>query len=100
MENKNKNSKDLLVAAAIGGIVGIVGTSIYLSRKGGGDQQPLNSLGRVMVKLGEVLDDPHISDTKVAKTLEKEADRHEATISAVLNLVTLGMQFWEKIKRG
>lgn len=99
MQNTNKDSHDIFLAVVIGGILGAAGASLFFSSR---DRQgpPLNSLGRVMVQIGELLDEPQISHTRAAKEMEKKMDKYEGAVSEVIALLTAGMQLWEKMKKG
>ena len=99
MQNTNKDSNDIFFAVVVGGILGAAGASIFFATRKRAEP-PLNSLGRVMVQIGELLDEPQFSHTHAVKEAEKKMDKYEDTVSEVISIIAAGMKLWERMKKG
>lgn len=97
LDNFDKHAKKIAVAALIGGAVGLT-ASLLLSRKSNKRGSPMNSIGKVVGHLGDV-----IESTRTGKTLLKEAEhkvnKQENVIVSALDLAAAGIDLWKKLKK-
>ena len=96
MSNLDKGTKDFLIAAAIGGVLGICLASIFSSKRE--DRSSLSTLGQMIVQMGEMLDKRTVKHTPIIDDLEKQAHKHTDVISDVIELITAGIHLWKKLK--
>lgn len=102
MEKIDKDSKNILIGAAVGGIIGLcVGSVLFGSkREAKKEKTSLGNLGNLVDQIGEVLSSHDVKEPPFVKKIEKEVHRHENTIVDVLDMVSSGLHLWERIKKG
>lgn len=101
MSNLDKGSKDILLGALIGGVLGACATAVYFSSKTGEkpERSSLSSIGRLVVQMGEMLTQQGVHQTPIVRDIEKKVHAHEDTVANVMALVSLGIQLWEKFRK-
>jgi hypothetical protein len=92
----DKETKNILLAAAIGSIVGI-GASMLLSGK---EKMPLETIGKTIGELGEKIDKGCHQTKEYLHEAGKQTETHESSISAAVDLLAAGINLWNKIKKG
>lgn len=95
MSNQDKDSQ-LFVGLMIGGIVGVGALTLFLATRKG--KEPLNRIGEVIVRIGEILGDHGIEEPSVLKSMEKKIHSHESCIANVVEWVATGISLWKKFK--
>ena len=101
MEKIDKDTRNILIGALIGGVIGVCGASLLesIKHKKQGKSSTLSSVGKVVVHLGELLNDEDVKHTPGVKNLEKVVRDHETTIADVLDIIASGVHLWDQIKR-
>lgn len=104
MSNLDKDTKNILLGALIGGVIGIGAISILCatrSEKKEEGNSPLELIGTALGQLGEIVNSRKIDH---AQSFVREADRniqkHESTLSEILEWTALGIDLWKKVKKG
>jgi len=102
MQKIDKETKNILIGTAIGGILGVCTASIFLaSRNQAKERAPsMDTLSKIITHFGEVLSDQDIKKTSIVKGIEKKINKHENTIDDVLNIISSGLHLWNRIKKG
>ncbi len=95
MSNQDKDSH-LFVGLMIGGIVGVGALTLFLATRKG--KEPLNRIGEVIVRIGEILGDHGIEEPSALKQMEKKIHSHENCIANVVDWVATGINLWKKFK--
>jgi len=96
MSTQDKDSK-LFVGLLIGGVVGVGALTIFLATRKG--KEPLNRIGEVIVRIGEILGDHGIEEPSAIKQMEKQIHSHECCIETVVDWVATGISLWKKFKK-
>lgn len=96
MSTQDKDSK-LFVGLLIGGAIGIGALTLYLATRKGRD--PLNRIGEVIVRVGEILGDHGIEEPVAVQQMEKKIHSHEICIEKVVDWVATGICLWKKFKK-
>ncbi len=97
MGSMDKDARDVLIAGLIGAALGVAAVSIYYASTA---RASGNSLGRAMVRMGEMLDGSGVGDVPGLKNVDRKMDKYEDTVADVLSLISTGIRVWDKIKRG
>lgn len=102
MEKIDDDTKNILIGALIGGVLGVCTASLFLGSKNQEkeSESALSALGKVVVHIGEMLHSQDVKQTPFLKDVEKKVHKHENTISHVLEMISSGIHLWEKIKKG
>lgn len=101
MSKRDKDSKNILTGALIGGVIGVAATLFFASKNGDKENRSsLSSLGRLIVHMGEMLNAHDVNHTPIIKDVEKKVHKHEDTVSDVLEFISSSMHLWEKIRKG
>lgn len=95
MTNQDKDSK-LFVGLLIGGALGVGALTLFLATRKG--KEPLNKIGEVIVRIGEILGDHGIEEPAAVKQMEKKIHSHEICIENVVDWVATGISLWKKYK--
>ena len=96
MANQDEDSK-LFIGLVIGGIVGIGAISLFLATRKG--KEPLNRIGEVITRIGEILGDHGIDEPAAMRHMEKKIHSHESCIETVVDWVATGICLWKKFKK-
>ncbi len=92
---KNSDSK-VVTGALIGGILGIGAIAVFLVvRK---KDTSLDSIGKVISTLGEILENHEIDEVAPVKDFGKKLHVHEDTVCAVVDWLAAGISLWKKVK--
>jgi len=104
MVKLDEDSKDILLGTLIVGVLGICAAALYFSTREKGRETEaktsLSSMGRIIMQVGELLSSPDVSHAPFVKDVEKKMHKHESAISDVLELISVGVHLWEKIRKG
>lgn len=101
MSNLDKDSKNVLIGALIGGALGVSVMALLSSSKHHekGKGGSLNTIGKAIAQVGEILECHNISEAdSLLKDVEKKIRKEENKAVDVLEWVATGIQLWKKIK--
>lgn len=101
MSKVAKDSKEIVLAALIIAVLGTsLGAILLLSKKDKGSKSSVSAIGKLMIHMGGMLSTQDINRIPILKNIEKEVNKHKASISDLLKLVSSGLDVWEKIRKG
>ena len=95
MSDLDKDSK-LFVGLLIGGVVGVGALTVFLATRKG--KEPLNRIGEMIVRVGEILGEHNIEEPTAIKQVEKKIHSHETSIENVVDWIATGISLWKKFK--
>jgi gas vesicle protein len=96
MANLDKDTKTLLTGAVIGGVIGFCASSLL--KKGKKEKSVIESLGKAVVHIGEILNKDTAKIPGV-HAIGKKIHKHEDAILDIVELISTGISLWEKFKK-
>lgn len=97
MSDLDKDTKNILIGALVGGVIGIGIMAILGSRDERG-RSSFNTIGRVLANIGDMLEENHVKEPALIRDAERKLHREEDNIAEILQWATLGIQLWKKFK--
>jgi hypothetical protein len=100
MQNKNNESKKIVIGVVVGGIIG--GSALYLWHSLHNENKPiLNKIGKAITGMGEILENSAVCDSDDAiDQIGKSLPKGDNTLNNVLTWVATGINLWNKVKKG
>lgn len=92
---KNSDSK-VVTGAVIGGILGIGAIAVFLVLRK--KETSLDSIGKVISNVGEILENHRIEEPAPVKDFGKKVHQNEDTVCAVVDWIATGISLWKKFK--
>jgi gas vesicle protein len=101
MSSLDKDTKKFLAGALLGGVLGICLSSMHsASKKGSKHNKTLDALGKAVIHMGEILKSKETADSPIIHNFGKSIHEHEETITDVLEIVSSGLNLWQKFRKG
>ena len=101
MSSLDKDTKKFLAGALLGGVIGIWVASMHsASKKASKRNHTLDAIGKAVIHVGEILKSRETADSPMMHNLGKSIHNHEETISDVLEIVSSGINLWQKFRKG
>lgn len=103
MSNLDKDTKNILLGALIGGVVGMGAISILCAVRSDkkDENSPLELLGKAIGQVGEIVQSRKINEAEsFVRETDKKIHGHESRIAEVLEWTAAGIELWKKLKKG
>lgn len=106
LDDLDKDTKNILIGAAIGGVLGL-GLSMIIAHSSKHKHQPLEFIGQALNQFGDLIDKGAHECKHLCKdarcmmhNVEKTLNKGDNTVAHVMELVTAALQVWNKLKKG
>ncbi|GAB4189093.1 MAG: hypothetical protein Tsb0015_09590 [Simkaniaceae bacterium] len=104
MPNIDKDSKNIIIGACVGGIVGLGMASIcYAAKHQKKGKSTLEIIGKTMTHIGEALEHPKSALSHACETLEDvehTVEKHESKIVDILEWTAASIHLLKKLRGG
>ncbi len=103
MSNIDKETKNMLIGACIGSVLGVAATSICFAAKRHKKSGGMEMLGKAMTHLGKALEYPKAAlnhSCDAVEELKGAAGRHENKIADILDWTAASIHLWKKFRGG
>lgn len=99
MSNLNKDTKNILIGALIGGAMGASAIILFKGSSSKDRKSALRLIGKTLANAKEVVKDNIEDPESLLKELDKKIAKNEDKLADILKLAAAGMQLWKKLTK-
>ena len=99
MSNLNKDTKNILIWALVGGVIGASSIILLKNSSCKGSKSALHLIGKTLATAGEVVKNKIDNPESLLKELDKKIAKNEDKLADILELAAAGMQLWKKLTK-